>query len=72
MVIHEVESCFRDFLWAVGDASKGKCKVAWSLVCRPCENGGLGFKRLVVWNRALIAKNLWAIISSRDSLWVGG
>ncbi|KAJ9536738.1 hypothetical protein OSB04_un000123 [Centaurea solstitialis] len=57
-------------VWTQGDSSKGKCKVAWSMVCRPKDCGGLGFRRLAVWNRALLAKNLWAIISNRSCLWV--
>ncbi|KAJ9535488.1 hypothetical protein OSB04_un001387 [Centaurea solstitialis] len=69
-VIHELESLFRDFLWAQGESSRGRCKVAWSLVCRPTECGGLGFRRLAAWNRALISRNLWAIVSNRDCLWV--
>ncbi|KAJ9564711.1 hypothetical protein OSB04_000677 [Centaurea solstitialis] len=69
-VVHELESLFRDFLWAQGESSKGRCKVAWSMVCRPKDCGGLGFRRLSIWNRALIAKNLWAVISNRDCLWV--
>ena len=69
-VIHELDSCFCDFLWAQGDSSKGRCKVAWSLLCRPRTNGGLGFKQLTEWNRALVAKNVWVIVSNRDSLWV--
>ncbi|KAJ9536715.1 hypothetical protein OSB04_un000100 [Centaurea solstitialis] len=69
-VVHELERLFRDFLWAQGESSRGRCKVAWSTVCKPKECGGLGFRRLAVWNRALIAKNLWAIISDRDCLWV--
>ncbi|KAJ9536672.1 hypothetical protein OSB04_un000145 [Centaurea solstitialis] len=70
VVIHELEACFRDFLWAQGDSSKGKCKVAWALVCRPMDCGGLGFKRLSVWNRALISRNLWALANNHHSLWV--
>ncbi|KAJ9536525.1 LOW QUALITY PROTEIN: hypothetical protein OSB04_un000277 [Centaurea solstitialis] len=70
VVVHDIEKCLRDFLWAQGDSSRGKCKVAWSLVCRPRNCGGLGFKRLTVWNRALLAKNLWSILSNRDCLWV--
>ncbi|KAJ9552677.1 hypothetical protein OSB04_016722 [Centaurea solstitialis] len=69
-VVHELENLFRDFLWTQGEPSRGRCKVAWSLVCRPMECGGIGFKRLSVWNRALITKNLWSIVSSRDCLWV--
>ncbi|KAJ9536637.1 hypothetical protein OSB04_un000186 [Centaurea solstitialis] len=69
-VIHELERLCRDFLWTQGDPSRGRCKVAWALVCRPKSCGGLGFRRLAVWNRALIAKNLWSLITNRNCLWV--
>ncbi|KAJ9536718.1 hypothetical protein OSB04_un000103 [Centaurea solstitialis] len=69
-VVHEIESLCRDFLWAQGDSSKGRCKVAWATVCRPKECGGLGFRRLATWNRALVVKNLWSLVSNRDCLWV--
>ncbi|KAJ9541829.1 hypothetical protein OSB04_028335 [Centaurea solstitialis] len=69
-VVHELEACFRDFLWAQGNSSKGKCKVAWDLVCRPFDAGGLGIKRLSVWNRAILTKNLWAVVTRHQSLWV--
>ncbi|KAJ9535163.1 hypothetical protein OSB04_un001758 [Centaurea solstitialis] len=69
VVIHDIEACFRDFLWAQGDSSKGKCKVAWALVCRPLDCGGLGFKRLSVWNRAIISRNIWALATNQRSLW---
>ncbi|KAJ9535204.1 hypothetical protein OSB04_un001715 [Centaurea solstitialis] len=69
-VVHELEALCRDFLWAQGNSSKGKCKVAWDVVCRPTSCGGLGIKRLAVWNRALLSKHLWDICSNRNSLWV--
>ncbi|KAJ9561537.1 hypothetical protein OSB04_006697 [Centaurea solstitialis] len=69
-VVHDLEAAFRDFLWAHGNSSKGKCKIAWNQVCRPMINGGLGFKRLVTWNRALLVKQLWDIVTKRDSVWV--
>ncbi|KAJ9557020.1 hypothetical protein OSB04_011634 [Centaurea solstitialis] len=70
VVVHKIEGLFRDFLWAQGDSSRGRCKVAWADVCRPIQCGGLGFKRLTVWNRSLITKNLWAILIARNCLWV--
>ncbi|KAJ9541973.1 hypothetical protein OSB04_028479 [Centaurea solstitialis] len=69
-VVHEIEKLCRDFLWAQGDSSKGKCKIAWNMVCRPVHCGGLGFRRLSLWNRALLARNIWAIITNRDCWWV--
>ncbi|KAJ9536699.1 hypothetical protein OSB04_un000084 [Centaurea solstitialis] len=69
-VIHELEALCRDFLWAQGNSSKGKCKVAWDSVCKPISCGGLGFKRLATWNRALLTKHVWDICANRNSLWV--
>ncbi|KAJ9542442.1 hypothetical protein OSB04_028948 [Centaurea solstitialis] len=69
-VIHELEKILRSFLWAQGGEEQGKCKLSWDVVCRPRECGGLGFKKLKVWNRALIAKNLWDILVNRPTLWV--
>ncbi|KAJ9562241.1 hypothetical protein OSB04_007401 [Centaurea solstitialis] len=69
-VLHELEVLFRAFLWSQGESIQGKCRVAWDIVCRSRDCGGLGIKNLTLWNRALIAKNLWDIISDRPTLWV--
>ncbi|KAJ9561755.1 hypothetical protein OSB04_006915 [Centaurea solstitialis] len=69
-IIHELEGLFRDFLWAQGNSSRGRCKVAWETVCKPVHCGGLGFKRLATWNRTLISKQIWDILSRRQTLWV--
>ncbi|KAJ9536684.1 hypothetical protein OSB04_un000157 [Centaurea solstitialis] len=69
-VIHELEGLFRDFLWAQGESSRGKCKLAWESVCKPIACGGLGFKRLATWNRTLITKLIWDLVSKRQTLWV--
>ncbi|KAJ9546404.1 hypothetical protein OSB04_018947 [Centaurea solstitialis] len=69
-VVHELEGLFRDFLWAQGDSSRGKCKVAWEVVCKPVLCGGLGFKRLSAWNRTLLTKHIWDLLSKRRTLWV--
>ncbi|KAJ9536646.1 hypothetical protein OSB04_un000195 [Centaurea solstitialis] len=60
---------FRDFLWAHGSSSKGRCRVAWVDVCKARENGGLGLRRMTTWNRALVSRNLWDILSKKNSLW---
>ncbi|KAJ9541666.1 hypothetical protein OSB04_028172 [Centaurea solstitialis] len=69
-VIHDLEKLFRDFLWAQGEQSRGKCKVAWETVCKPINCGGLGFKRLALWNRTLLTKHIWDILTHRKTLWV--
>ncbi|KAJ9536472.1 hypothetical protein OSB04_un000353 [Centaurea solstitialis] len=69
-VIQEIESLLRAFLWTQGEVVNGRCRIAWDSVTKPKEHGGLGFKRLSSWNRALIARNLWDILSKRDTMWV--
>ncbi|GJZ77850.1 RNA-directed DNA polymerase, eukaryota, reverse transcriptase zinc-binding domain protein [Tanacetum coccineum] len=50
-IIYDIERIFKKFLWSSGDTSKGKAKVAWSDVCMPKDQGGLGFKSLDLWNK---------------------
>jgi len=44
--------------------------VACQAVCRGKNNRGLGIKDLSAWNKALIAKLVWAIEFKEDLLWV--
>ncbi|KAJ9555234.1 hypothetical protein OSB04_009848 [Centaurea solstitialis] len=69
-IVHELESLFRKFLWAQGDSVQGRCKLSWDVVCKPLEEGGLGIRRLGIWNRAIITKHLWDILNSRPTIWV--
>ncbi|GKB41569.1 RNA-directed DNA polymerase, eukaryota, reverse transcriptase zinc-binding domain protein [Tanacetum coccineum] len=49
-IVKDLEKLFRRFLWNLRDFSKGKAKVAWSTVCKPKDQGGLGIKPLHKWN----------------------
>ncbi|GJR10423.1 RNA-directed DNA polymerase, eukaryota, reverse transcriptase zinc-binding domain protein [Tanacetum coccineum] len=40
IVIKDIESCFKKFLWNSGDSCKGKAKIAWLDVCKPKDQGG--------------------------------
>ncbi|KAJ9539130.1 hypothetical protein OSB04_031863 [Centaurea solstitialis] len=69
-VSQSIERMFRAFLWSQSENSQGKAKVAWDQVCRPKKYGGLGIKRLPVWNRALLSTHVWDILRRKNSLWV--
>ncbi|CAA7054990.1 unnamed protein product, partial [Microthlaspi erraticum] len=47
-----------------------KAKVAWSTVCLPKAEGGLGLRRCIDWNRVLNLRLIWLLFSSSGSLWV--
>ncbi|GJT75459.1 hypothetical protein Tco_1042184 [Tanacetum coccineum] len=53
----------RGFLWCQGEIKKGKAKVAWEVVCLPRKEGGLGIRRLEIFNKALIASHIWSLLS---------
>ncbi|KAL2246930.1 UNVERIFIED_CONTAM: hypothetical protein Sindi_2545300 [Sesamum indicum] len=66
----EIEKRLRTFLWK-GTTSSGYAKVAWKDVCRPMDEGGLGFKDISTLNRALMSKKLCDVIQcDRTSIWV--
>ncbi|GJW62588.1 reverse transcriptase domain, reverse transcriptase zinc-binding domain protein [Tanacetum coccineum] len=69
-LMHELEQVMRGFLWCQGDMKRGKAKVAWDVVCLPMKEGGLGIRRLEMFNVALISSYIWSIITDKESLWV--
>ena len=43
--------------------------VSWRNVCEPLQNGGLGIRNLVHFNKELLGKWLWYYALERDALW---
>ncbi|KAL0349699.1 UNVERIFIED_CONTAM: hypothetical protein Sradi_4119100 [Sesamum radiatum] len=68
-VIRAVEKRMRHFLWK-GNSAVGYPKVAWSEVCRPMEEGGLGIRDILALNKALMSRHLWKVIRNQSSIWV--
>jgi len=44
--------------------------IAWSLLCWPPKEGGLGFRKFWDFNQALLSKLAWWILSGKDCLCV--
>ncbi|XP_062085830.1 uncharacterized protein LOC133791939 [Humulus lupulus] len=69
-IIKEVEKLCWQFLWG---ALGTRCKfhlASWNQVCLPKAYGGLGTRDGTSWNRALLARYIWAVSTKQDSLWV--
>ncbi|VFQ94486.1 unnamed protein product, partial [Cuscuta campestris] len=64
-VLDRITSLCRTFLWG----SKF-CTVAWEDICKPKDEGGLGLNQPIIWNQALLSKNLWKIAFNKETLWV--
>nr|GEX84452.1 hypothetical protein [Tanacetum cinerariifolium] len=69
-VLLDVEHIMRGFLWCQGLLKKGKAKVSWDVICRTRIEGGLGIRRLDLFNKPLMVSHLWNLISLKESLWV--
>ncbi|KAK1421762.1 hypothetical protein QVD17_24370 [Tagetes erecta] len=69
-IVKDLEQKMKGFLWQKNSNERAKSKVAWSDVCLPKTEGGLGIRKISDVNRSLISYHLWSIITHRKSLWV--
>ncbi|GKB02678.1 probable L-cysteine desulfhydrase, chloroplastic [Tanacetum coccineum] len=69
-VVKEINKVMKKFLWDNKGNNSGRAKVAWKVVCRPKDQGGLVIKPLGEWNETLLLKNIWKIVVQSQTLWV--
>ena len=68
-VADRLERTQRNFLWGSSEECFKYPLVAWEKVCLPIDLGGLGIKKLVHFNRALLGKWLWRFGREGTHLW---
>ncbi|XP_060959296.1 uncharacterized mitochondrial protein AtMg00310-like [Cannabis sativa] len=62
-----IDGMVRDFWWGCGQGNRGICLKAWDQLCLPKSCGGLGFRKTVEMNQALLAKWGWALLTEEKS-----
>lgn len=65
---HKCDLLLSNFFWGSGNGKNSPHMKAWDTICRPKGEGGLGIKKILEFNDALIGKQAWRVISNRDSL----
>jgi len=69
--ITQIDKRRQAFLWAgTNTVSGGKCKVAWPIVCRPTDLGGLGVLDLRFFGFALRLRWEWLSRAEPQRCWV--
>ncbi|XP_075645160.1 uncharacterized protein LOC142616177 [Castanea sativa] len=68
-VATRLESIQRNFLWGSSEGGFKYPLVAWDKVCLPIEMGGLGLRKVVSFNQALLGKWLWRYGHEDTHLW---
>lgn len=58
-----------NFLWGGKDGSRKLAWINWDALCRPKNEGGLGFKDLISFNRTLLNKWVWRFLTGDGGLW---
>lgn len=68
-VLDKIEQILWQFLWKGLGLGAGGAKVAWSNVCLPKSEGGLGIRKLRESNTAAMLKHIWLLFTDKESLW---
>lgn len=68
--IKAIESLCSRYLWSGNIEKRSIAKIAWSTVCLPKNEGGLGLRNLMIWNQVMCLKFIWLLLSKAPSLWV--
>ncbi|XP_062089588.1 uncharacterized protein LOC133796122 [Humulus lupulus] len=69
-VVKEVDKLCMWFLWGNNGTRSNFHRASWSKVSLPKAYGGLGFGEGAKWNKAMLAKYIWAISHQPEAMWV--
>uniref|UniRef100_A0A2N9HPK1 Reverse transcriptase domain-containing protein n=1 Tax=Fagus sylvatica TaxID=28930 RepID=A0A2N9HPK1_FAGSY len=66
----KIDVILRDFWWGKKEDKVVLYLKAWDSICTPKSVGGLGIRRSIDMNKALLAKMGWSVAIREDKMWV--
>ncbi|XP_073133915.1 uncharacterized protein [Henckelia pumila] len=67
-ICEEIEKACANFWWGLENGKKQMHWKTWDFLCKPKCEGGLAFQKMEIFNKALLAKQIWGIIQNPSSL----
>lgn len=65
-----INSHCRIFLWTGKTCPSKRALVSWEKLCMPKVAGGKNILHICNWNKVVVAKQLWALATKADSMWI--
>ncbi|RVX01772.1 LINE-1 reverse transcriptase-like [Vitis vinifera] len=68
-VARRLEKLQRNFLWGGANGGNKAHLIKWEVVCTDKKKGGLGLRKLIWLNKALLGKWIWRFARAKEELW---